>query len=376
MTRLDYLSHMIIRLLLIFCFVGFVRNLGAQDNALRVGVVGLTHTHVHWILGREDRGDIKIVGIVEPNRALAERYSKQHGYSMDIVFNTMEEMIAATKPEAVTAFGTIYEHLKVVEIAAPKGVHVMVEKPLAVSVDHAQKMAALAKKYNIQLLTNYETTWYPSNHKAYELLQNNTIGSLRKAVIRDGHRGPKKIGINSEFLDWLTDPVQNGGGALTDFGCYGANLMTWLQQGKRPVSITAVTQQLQPQNNPKVDDDATIILSYDSSTAIIQASWNWPIGRKDMELYGMTGVLYSDNRNTLRIRMAEGYDGFTEEKLELPERESPRNDPFALLKAVIRKEITFAPFDPSSLENNLLVVEILEAARTSAKSGKAVRLNK
>jgi predicted dehydrogenase len=208
------------------------------------------------------------------------------------------------------------------------------------------------------------------------MIQNNTIGTLRKAVIHDGHRGPKRIGVNSEFLDWLTDPVQNGGGALTDFGCYGANLMTWLQQGKRPISVVAVTQQLQPQNNPKVDDDATIILTYDSSTAIIQASWNWPIGRKDMELYGMTGALYSDNRNTLRVRMAEGYDGFKEEKLELPERESPRNDPFALFNAVIRKQVMLAPYDPSSLENNLLVVEILEAARKSATSGKAIKLSK
>lgn len=366
---------MMTRFALAFCLAGFVGLIKAQEKPLRIGVVGLTHTHVHWILGRENRGDIAIVGIVEPNRPLAERYAKQHGYSMSIVFNTMEEMIAATKPEAVTAFGTIYEHLKVVEIAAPKGIHVMVEKPLAVSVEHARKMEALAKKHNIQLLTNYETTWYPSNHKTNELLHNNKIGALRKAVVRDGHRGPRRIGINSEFLAWLTDPVQNGGGALTDFGCYGANLMTWLQRGKRPVSVTAVTQQLQPENNPKVDDEATIILTYDSSTAIIQASWNWPIGRKDLELYGATGALYADNRNVLRIRMAEGYDGYQEEKLELPERENPYNDPFALFKAVIRKEVKLTSYDPSSLENNLLVVEILEAARKSAKSGKTIRLS-
>lgn len=379
---------MITRFVLIFCLVAFTESMHAQDltgfvapvntstKPLRLGVVGLTHTHVHWILGRENKGDISIVGIVEPNKALAERYSQQHGYSMTIVFNTLEEMIAAVNPEAVTAFGTIYEHLKVVEIAAPCGIHVMVEKPLAVSVEHARKMEALAKKYNIYLLTNYETTWYPSNDKAHELLHNNKIGALRKAVIRDGHRGPKRIGINSEFLNWLTDPVQNGGGALTDFGCYGANLMTWLQQGKRPLTVTAVTQQLQPHNNPKVDDEATIILTYDSSTALIQASWNWPIGRKDIELYGMNGALYADNRNTLRVRIAEGYDGYREEKFELLERPNPYNDPFALFKAVIRKEISLSPFDPSSLENNLLVVEILEAAGKSAKSGKTIRLNK
>ncbi len=346
----------------------------AQQKPLRVGVIGLTHTHVHWILGREDRGDIQIVGIVETNRELAERYTKQHGLSMSLVYNSMEALIAATQPEAVTAFGSTYEHLEVVQTCAPLGIHVMVEKPLAVSMKHARKMEALAKKHLIHLLTNYETTWYPTNHKAYELLQSDSIGSLRKVVVRDGHRGPKKIGVNKEFLDWLTDPVLDGGGAIMDFGCYGANLMTWLQQGKKPLTVTAVTQQLQPENNPKVDDDATIILTYDDANAILQPSWDWPIGRKDMEIYGLTGVIYADNRHQLRIRMAEGYDGFKETALTLEERPAPFDDPFSLLAAVVRKEITLPPYDLSSLENNMVVMEILDAARKSAKKGKRVRL--
>jgi predicted dehydrogenase len=346
----------------------------AQRQPLRLGVVGLTHTHVHWILGRENKGDVQLVGIVEPNRALAERYTKQYGLSMSLVYNTMEAMIDATKPQAVAAFGTIYEHLRVVEITAPRGIHVMVEKPLAVSLDHARKMAALASRHQIQLLTNYETSWYPTNHEAYRLLQSGKIGSMRKLVVRDGHRGPKKIGINREFLDWLTDSVQNGGGAFIDFGCYGANLSTWLLQGRRPRSVTAVLQQLQPENNPAVDDEATIILTYDTAHVVIQASWNWPIGRKDMEVYGLTGAIFADNRNQLRVRMAEGYDGFTEETVKLPEMPSPHNDPFAYLAAVVNREIAVPSFGLYSLENNLLVVEILEAARESARSGKTVRL--
>jgi predicted dehydrogenase len=231
---------MLRKLLFISCVIFLMSfNSIAQTTPLKVGVIGLTHTHVHWILGRENIGDIEIVGIVESNPELAQRYADQHGYSMNIVFNTMAEMIAAKKPEAVTAFGTIYEHLEVVEFCAPKGIHVMVEKPLAVSMEHANKMAALAKKHNIHLLTNYETTWYPSNHKLKELLDQGKIVDMRKVIVNDGHKGPKKIGVNSEFLDWLTDPVQNGGGAITDFGCYGANLMTWLQEGKRPISVTA-----------------------------------------------------------------------------------------------------------------------------------------
>ena len=347
-----------------------------QEKPLRLGVAGLTHTHVHWILGREKKDDVQLVGIAEPNRALAERYAKQHGFPMSMVYNSLEEMIAATNPEAVAAFGSIYDHLKVVQVAAPKGIHVMVEKPLAVSMEHAKEMAALARKYRIHLLTNYETSWYPTNDETKKRIQNGEIGSVRKIIIRDGHRGPKKIGINEEFLDWLTDPIQNGGGAVVDFGCYGANLSTWLLNGERPLSVTAVLQQLQPENNPKVDDEATIILRYDSAQAIIQASWNWPIGRKDLEVYGLVGAVYADNRHEFRMRIAEGYDGYREERLKLPEMPSPYNDPFAYLHAVLRNKITVPPFGLYSLENNMMVMEILDAARKSAREGKTIVLLK
>ena len=347
----------------------------AQNEPLKIGVVGLTHSHVHWILGRKDRGDIEIVGIFEPNQDLAEQYSEQHSYPMSIVYNTIEEMIKKTNPEAVTAFGNIYDHLKIVEICAPLGIHVMVEKPLAVSLEHAEKMERLAKENNIQLLTNYETTWYPSNHKAYDLLRSGAVGDLRKVIVHDGHKGPKKIGVNAEFLEWLTDPKLNGGGAIMDFGCYGANLVTWLSNGKRPNSVTAVTQQLQTENNPKVDDDAIIILTYGNFNALIEASWDWPIGRKDMEIYGLNGVLYADNRNNLRIRISEGYDGYKEESFYLEERNAPLDDPFALLAAVIRNKIVLKPYDLSSLENNMIVMEILDAAKKSAISKKTIIFN-
>lgn len=343
-----------------------------QKEPLKVGVIGLTHTHVHWILGRPNRGDIKIVGIVEPNRDLAKRYAEQHGFPMDIVFSTMGEMISEVKPEAVTAFGSIYEHLAVVETFAPLGIHVMVEKPLAVNLEHANKMKVLADKHNIHLLTNYETSWYATNHKTYEMVNNGDIGDLRKIVVHDGHKGPVEIGVNQEFLDWLTDPVANGGGAIIDFGCYGTNLITWLKNGERPTSVTAITQTFKPDIYPKVDDEATIILQYPNMQGIIQASWNWPIARKDMEVYGQSGYIYSDNRSEMRFRLSEKD---TEQKVKLEERKAPYDDPFALFAAVIRNEITLSEYDLSSLENNMIVIEILEAAKISSQTGRVVKLN-
>jgi len=349
-----------------------IQSSSFHGKPLRVGVVGLIHTHVHWILGREKIGDVEIVGIVEPNRELAKRYSEQHGFSMNIVYNTIDEMVKATHPEAVTAFNTIYDHLKVVEYCAPKGIHVMVEKPLAVSFNHAKKMKALADKYKIHLLTNYETSWYATNHKAYDILNNDkSIDNLRKVVVHDGHQGPKEIGVNEEFLSWLTDPVQNGGGAITDFGCYGVNLITWLAKGEKPTSVIGVTQQIKPDIYPKVDDEATIILQYPKFQGIVQASWNWPFNRKDMEVYGKTGYVLSDNRVSMRIRL-KGEENERKEVLE--ERRWPLNDPFAFFYSVIRGEVTMQPYDVSSLENNMIVMEVLDAAIRSSKSGKAVPL--
>jgi predicted dehydrogenase len=349
----------------------------AQNKPLEIGVIGLTHTHVHWIFNSASREEFKIVGIVEPNKALALRYANQYLFSMEMVYPTIEEFIEAKRPEAVTAFGSIYDHLKIVEVCAPRGIHVMVEKPLAVNLDHARKMEMLAKKYKIHLLTNYETTWYPTNHKAWEIIgQDTVLGAVRKIIVRDGHKGPKKIGVDKEFLDWLTDPVLNGGGAIMDFGCYGANLSTWIMGGEKPQRVTAVTTQLQPHNNPEVDDEAILILEYDKTISIIQASWNWPIGRKDMEIYGLNGVLYADNRNDLRIRIATGYDTFTEDQFELEEREAPFDDPFAFFAAVVNGEVKVHPYDLSSLENNLIVMEILEAAKESSELKRTVEIQK
>jgi predicted dehydrogenase len=362
-------------ILLLFFFLSFIQ-LKAQDQPLKIGVAGLNHGHVGWVFTANKRSDIEIVGIAEPNRELAERYMKQHGLPMDLVFDTLEEMLEKTKPEAVAGFGTTFAHLEIVQRCAPRGIHVMVEKPLAVSLEHALEMKALAEKHKIHLITNYETSWYATNEKAHELFLDGQIGDARKIVVRDGHRGPKKIGVGPEFLEWLTDPVLNGAGALMDFGCYGANLSTWLLQGQRPISVTAITQQLSPDDNPKVDDEATIIVTYPNSQTIIEASWNWPIGRKDMEIYGLTGAIFADNAKSLRIRMAQGYDGFREEKLELDARKAPFDDPFSVLQAVVRGKLNLSPFDPYSLENNMIVMEILQAAKESATSGKTVFLSK
>ena len=344
--------------------------LSQTEKPFKIGIAGLTHDHVNWIMNRADDGDIEITGIAEPNKALADRYLKKFNLPASLWYPSLDDMLAKTKPEAVSAFGSTYDHLAVVQACAPKNIHVMVEKPLAVSMDHAIQIRALAQKHNIHVITNYETTWYGSNKVVSRLTSDGSIGELRKVVIHDGHEGPKEINVSNEFFEWLTDPVKNGGGAVMDFGCYGANLLTWLMKGQRPLWVIGATQTMKPAIYPRVDDEATIIVGYPNTQGIIQASWNWPFGRKDLEVYGAKGSVIADRQGS-RVRLPGAK---TEEYIASTDLEKPLHDPFAYLAAVVRGKIKPGPSDLSSLENNMLVVEILDAAKKSAASGQRVDL--
>jgi len=349
----------------------FAFSASPAQPALRVGIVGLVHGHVHGFLAQARHSpEIDIVGVAEPDAALLSQAAARYGFDRSILFADLDEMLQKVHPQAVLVYTNTYDHRRVVEICARRGVPVVMEKPLAVSLEDALAMEKAAHAGKIQVLVNYETSWYPSNHAAYDLVHEGALGDVRKVVVHDGHKGPKEIGVEPEFLAWLTDPKLNGGGALFDFGCYGADLMTWLMGGQRPQTVTAVTKQIKPEIYSRVDDDATIILTYPKAQAIIQASWNWPFDRKDLEVYGQTGYVITVKRDDIRVR--RGGNDSREEQIAAKPVAPPYDNELSYVRAVIVDGAK--PDALSSLETNVTVTEILDAARRSAASGKTVSL--
>ena len=342
----------------------------SSGKPLRVAIVGLVHGHVAGFLGPAlKRSDIQIVGIVEPDQELAHRYANQFKLDPQLLYSDVEQMLRTVQPQAVLVYTDTRDHRRIVEAAARHRIPVMMEKPLAVSVEDALAIKRAADAAHIPVLVNYETTWYPSNTAVYQLVREGALGDIRKVVVHDGHKGPKEINVEPEFLSWLTDPARNGAGALFDFGCYGADLMTWLMEGATPITVTAVTQQIKPEIYPHVDDEATVILTYPKAQAILQASWNWPFDRKDMEVYGETGEAITVRRDDLRVRR-KGDD--EERQQSAPALAAPYNDSISYLIAVVSGEIK--PTGLSALDTNVIVVRILDAARESAKTGRTIRL--
>ena len=346
---------------------------GGAPQPLRIAIVGLEHGHVEGFLDSlPHHSDVQLVGIADADSNLIAKYQHKFNLSDALFFKSEANMIETRRPQAVLVYTPIVQHRPAIDIAAQYGVPVMVEKPLAMSYEDALHIRDVANKFHIQVLTNYETTWYASNRAAYEQLRNGQLGPLRKLVVHDGHQGPKEIGVPPEFLSWLTDPAQDGAGALYDFGCYGVDLATWLLHGEMPETVTAVLNHDKPEIYREVDDDATVILQYPHAQAVIMASWNWPFSRKDMEVYGATGYAITVESNGLRVRHEHDSSEQSKSAPELPEMQ---RDSLSYLAAVLSGKLE-PKGDLSSLETNVKVMQILDAARQSARTGQAVRLNR
>ena len=341
----------------------------ASAQKLKVCVAGLNHDHIYNILNAWKNGQVDIIGIAEPNHELWKKYGKQFNLPDDLFYDDLKTMLKSKKPDAVLGYNAVANHVDVVEICAPLGIPVMVEKPLAATLEQAKRIEALADKYHIKVLTNFETTWYPAGQYIYNEVNNDSIGPIKKMVVHDGHQGPKEIGCSKEFLAWLTDPVLNGAGALNDFGCYGADLMTWFMHGQKPIAVTAITRHYKPDVYPKVDDDATILVEYPGAMGQIEASWNWPFSIKDLEVFGEHGYLHALNGTDIVSRMRENIKGSAKAG-PLP---APINDPLVYLAAALKNQLKTTD-DQSSLKYNMIVMEILDAAKRSAKEGKRIVL--
>ena len=357
-------------ILIVLLGLGLLPTTSAQEKPLKLVIAGLVHGHVSGFLrAAQGRTDVQIVGLFDPDPALLRSYGDRFNIPETGRSTDLATLMDNVRPDAVAAFTNTLDHPGVVEAAARRHIHVMMEKPLAVNNADAQRIRRAAEAGGIQVLVNYETTWYPSHGAMWKLLkERKAAGNIRKMVALDGHNGPKAINVQPEFLDWLSDPVRNGGGALFDFGCYGANLMTWMMDNQRPIAVTAITQRFQPAVYPRVDDEATILLEYPNAQGIIQASWNWPFSRKDFEVYGEHGLAIATGGTGLRVALPKE----PEHAVTPDPRPADERDSISHLIAVVRGNRK--PNALSSLENNLIATEILDAARASARTGARVTL--
>jgi predicted dehydrogenase len=334
---------------------------------LRVLLAGLAHGHAGGFLRQAEPDVVTLVGVWESDATVWEKYKENPRLAGVTRYPDLNEALRQSGAEAVWAFSDTRDHLAIVQAAAPRKLSVIVEKPLAVSWTAAAEMSDLARRHGTLVLTNYETSWYPAFAEVRQMLgTDGPLGPLRQLYVQAGHEGPVKIRVGPEFLAWLRDPVRAGGGALFDFGCYGANLATWWLGNRAPEFVSAHTSRYDPVNYPDCDDHAVIQIVYPDVHVTVVGSWHWPYSRKDAALYGERGAVVTTNERTYSLRTG---------RTPAAQRDAgvPRRVPLSWFAATIRAGRDPVE-DPGSLANNLIVMRILEAARRSASEGRAVRL--
>jgi predicted dehydrogenase len=341
----------------------------AANGKVRFAIVGLDHDHV-WGILKDIAGEksAELVAIAENDPALVSRAKGRVPASVGF-FDDFIKMLDEVKPDAVIATTSNDRHLQILRECARRHIHFSTEKPMATNAADAREMLRLADAAGIKLMVNYWNAWVPPTPAMSEQVRSGVVGPVQKIIVEYGHAGPKEIGVSQQFAAWLYDPQKNGGGAIMDFGCYGAEWAIWLKG--MPTRVFATATKLKVAQNNQVDDDATMVLDYPDGVAILQASWDWPYGMDRVHVFGPKGSLLATGEE-LRFRDAKdhrqeaGPEGKT---IKLDPLRPEANNPVSYFVDCILRDKPVK--DPVSAELNVHVLEVLDAARQSLRSGRA-----
>jgi predicted dehydrogenase len=336
---------------------------------IRVGVLALVHDHVWGELKHlQEHGGVELVGAADPNEPLLERFRQRTG--VETTYSEYAEMVDREELNAVLVYGTNRSSGDLTELAAARGLHVMCEKPMASDLDVADRMLVACRKAGVLLMVNWPTAWSPSINYAYKLVQDGVIGRVWQLKWRGGHCGPKELGCDPYFYNWLYDPVENGAGAMFDYLGYGASLAR-LFIG-RPTQVMAIAGRL-VKTDIAVDDNAIVALQYHDANAVLETTWTEPVGAPgrpphDMILYGTEGVMVAGHSGVTTYTKSKP-DGETQKP---PALVAPRrNGVEYFIHCIERKEPVQGMCSP---ENSHDAQEIMEAARLSVLTGRRIAL--
>src|SRR6266571_6572118 len=343
-----------------------------SETKTRIAIIGLDHDHV-WGLLKDIAGEpgADLIAIADPHPELVSKAKAQVSATVRF-YSDYVRMLDEARPEAAIVTTANDRHLEILRECAKRHIHYSTEKPMATTAADAREMQRLANQAGIKVMVNYWNAWVAPTHELYHRVHDNQLGPVQRIIVQYGHQGPKEIGVSKYFADWLYDPVKNGGGAIMDFGCYGAEWAVWLKG--RPARVSAVTQKLKVEQHNPVDDDATIVLDYPDGTAIIEASWDWPYNMGQVQVFGPKGSLLATardlfSRQTGRQEVSAALEG---ERVALDAPAHETSNPISYFVDCIRNNKPIE--DPLSMKVNVQVMEILDAARESARTGKQQEL--
>ena len=336
-------------------------------DPIRIAVLGMAHDHLWSNLKHlADLDDAELVAGADSNPTSIKKFTELTG--CESVYDSYEQLIESEKPDAVFGFSATAHHPDIVELCASKGIHVMVEKPMAATLEQADRMLTAARKSGTRLMINWPTAWSRGLRTAYRVVQEGQIGDLWQLTWRGGHCGPDEIGCSDAFCGFLFDKDLNGAGAFNDYGGYGSSICA-LFLGS-PNTVMGMAGRLLKTHLP-VDDNGAMLLRYPHAICRLEMTWTEAVPHTpphDMVIYGTEGTLIAGS-SAVTVYTRKDKSGTEVDLDELPDGEGNAAEYFVGCLKEGRE-----PSWLTSPDLSRSAQEIMEAGLISATQGVAVSL--
>lgn len=340
-----------------------------MTSKLRIGVLGMTHDHVWGNLKDLNASPLgELVAAADPNEELLSKVKNE--YNCPTVYDSYEDMLEEESLDAVYVFGDNLTGAELSIMAAEAGLHVLIEKPMASTLDGAMRMLAAARTAGTSLMVNWPFAWWPQLQKAFEMVQAGEIGQLFQTKYRSAHAGPKELGCTPYFYNWLYDAELNGAGALMDYCCYGTALARYLLG--QPSRVNGIMGHCL-KDYITLDDNAVIVMQWPRAIAISEASWT-QIGHLTSYyamIYGSEGTLVVEPGANGKLLLANHAheDGIA---VDVPPAPAGMRNATDYFLTRISQGLPIEGLCSAEISRD--AQEILEAGILSAQEGKAMSL--
>ena len=317
--------------------------------------------------------EAEVVAVYARNEEKAKEFATKH--SIAKWYTDVDKLIKESGCEIVDICLPNFLHAEACIKAAKAGKHIIIEKPLAVTLEEADAMIDECKKANVKLMYAEELCFAPKYERVRHLVKEGAVGEVYMLKQSEKHSGP--------HTDWFYDVNLAGGGVLMDMGCHAMEWFRWMLGNVKAKSVYASMSTVYHKERTKGEDNSVVIVEFENGvTAVAENSWAKHGGMDDRsEVHGTGGVIYADlfMGNSAISYSRHGY-GYAMEKADTTVGWS-----FTVFEEVfnqgypheLKHFVDCVRNDKEPLvtgEDGRVVLEILYAAYASAGQGKKIML--
>lgn len=340
---------------------------------IRIGLIGCGTIAEKQLAGLAQTRLVRLVATADlnPDRAnlLADRY--------DVLkrFTDHKELLAQDDVDAVIISTPNFLHAQQAIDAAEAGKHVLVQKPLALTIEDVVAMDRAAKSAGVTAMALMMNRFTPSYARLKESLDQDLLGTPLVFRSHFYHSGINKTYLPSS--NWFLEKNKSGGGPLLDLGVHHFDLLRWLS-GQEVKSVTAEIATLG--NHQETEDNALVSLTFtNGSIAQLFLSFTTPLPPgltpQKVEVYGTRGSAWCSpstiERPPLRVYVDDtsstAVHGITEVRM-------PDADPWTNTIEHFAQSIMDQKEPLTTFEDGRKALEIVLACYRSASEGRRVEL--